>query len=89
MEIRNWRDFEILAARLFDDLVPTAIVEHDRRITDEYGVSHQIDVNVEILLPSEVIKIMLDTKLQRKKVGNGDIQILARTRDQLGYHLAG
>ncbi|MGF1618069.1 MAG: restriction endonuclease [Acidimicrobiia bacterium] len=89
MEVNNWRDFEILAAGVFEGLVPTAIVEHDRRIKDEHGVSHQIDVHVEIPIPGDIIRILLDTKLWKKKVGKGDIQKLAKTRDQLGYHLAG
>lgn len=89
MNVSNWRDFEILAAGVFNDLVPTAIVEHDRRIQDEHGVSHQIDIHIEILRPGDIITILLDTKLWKGKVGKGDIQKLAKTRDQLGYHLAG
>ncbi len=89
VRIVNWREFEVFTAELFDQLVPPAVVTHDLRLEDVHGVQHQIDVDIQIPDGDGRIKIMLDTKLQKRRVSKGDVQKLAKTRDQLGYDLAG
>lgn len=87
--VSNWKDFEVLAADTFDSLLPPAVITHNLIIKDKHGIPHQIDVDIRVPPLANPLRIMLDTKLWKKKVGKGEIQKLAKTRDQLGYDLAG
>jgi Restriction endonuclease len=80
----NWLDFEKLIARIYSQLQPDAVVEHDDHIVGRSGVRRQIDVSIRTTVAGQALLTIVSAKDWARPVDIGDLDGFAGMVEDVG-----